>query len=403
MNKSTTTRTSKNSPVIPERIFHERIGQREWQFFEIKLDVHKQVKLWDDNPRLLTAGHLDSEELLEEALRLVGRFKQLKKSLQGIGQLQPIYARRTETGKYLVLEGNSRVTALRDLDRENPGRFRHVITRVVPSDFGDREVAILLAGVHVRGTGVREWSGYVQARFIYEMVARKPAVLTQADLAKNMGRSEGWVSRRKSAYEFALKYIEYLGGETKEARKETEEKFTILEEVSKAAIVGRLLRNYDEPKYDNLRKDVFDMVYRNAFKEHRDVRYLRYFFENSDWWEQMKSGEEYIAHHLSKQVGGISDNPKAKIAEFSGFIERAIKKGEVDFDGNDEAILQQVLEHVQNQIHDGVPPYNLAVKRVVQIFNKASRDNIPALTDGDITDLADAYRYFMGVVEGCRR
>ena len=403
MNKVTTTLTSKSSPVTPERTFYERIGAREWMFPGFELDVHKQVKLWDDNPRLLTAGHLDSEELIEEALRLGDRFNQLKKSLQEIGQMQPIYARQTKTGKYLVLEGNSRVTALRDLDRENPGDFRYVMARVVPNDFGDRENAILLAGIHVRGTGVRQWSGYVQARFIYETVAKKPIVLTQAELAKNMGRSEGWVSRRKNAYEFALKYIEYLGGDTKETRKETEEKFTILEEVSKAASVGPFLRKYDNPEYDNLRKDVFEMVHRNAFKEHRDVRYLRYFFENSDWWEQMKSGEEYIAHHLSKQVGGINDNPKAKITEFSGFIERAIKKGGVDFDGNDEAILQQVLEHVQNQIHDGVPPYNLAVKRVVQIFNKASRDNIPALTDADITDLADAYRYFMGVVEGCRR
>ncbi|MCY4032261.1 MAG: ParB N-terminal domain-containing protein [Hyphomicrobiales bacterium] len=403
MNKVTTTRTSKNSPVIPERMLHERIGEQEWLLSEIKLDVHDQVSLWDENPRLLTAGHLDSEELLEEALRLGGRFNQLKKSLREIGQLQPIYARRTETGKYLVLEGNSRVTALRDLNRENPGRFCHVITRVVPDDFGDRAIAILLAGVHVRGSGVREWSGYVQARFIYDTVTKKPVVLTQADLAKNMGRSEGWVSRRKNAYEFALKYIEYLGGETTETRKETEEKFTILEEVSKVAIVGRFLRNYDEPKHDNLRKDVFDMVYRNAFKEHRDARYLKYFYDNADWWEQMKSGEEHIAHHLSKQVGEISDNPKAKIAEFPGFIERAIKKGGVDFNEDDAATLQQAMDHIQNQIHNGAPPYRLAVKRVVQTFNKASRDNIPDLTNDDIANLADAYQYFMGVVEGCRK
>lgn len=403
MNKVIATRTSKNSPVIPKRTFHERIGEREWKFSEIKLDVHKQVKLWDENPRLLTAGHLDSEELLEEALRLGGRFNQLKKSLETIGQLQPIYARPTETDKYLVLEGNSRVTALRDLDKKNPGSFRYVMARIVPKDFGDRESAILLAGIHVRGSGVREWSGYVQARFIYEMVAKKPAVLTQTELAKNMGRSEGWVSRRKNAYEFALKYIEYLGGETKEARKETEEKFTILEEVSKASIIGPLLRNYDERKYDNLRKDVFEMVHRKAFKEHRDVRYLRYFYENTDWWEQMKSGEEHIAHHLSKQVGGISDNPKGKIAELPGFIERAIKKGGVDFNEDDAATLQQALEHIQNQIHDGVPPYRLAVKRVVQTFNKASRDNVPDLTNDDIANLADAYQYFMGVVEGCQK
>ncbi|WP_150122128.1 hypothetical protein, partial [Sulfitobacter sp. HI0129] len=152
---------SKNLETLPpseERVLFERIGSTEWEMREVGLDVHDEVALWDENPRLQTAkmDGFSTEIQLEEALRGSRGYDGLKKSIQEIGQMQSIYVKKTPTGKYLTLEGNTRVAVLRELDRKFhsgkfAGTFRRVTAKIVPQNFGDREIAILLAGIHVRG------------------------------------------------------------------------------------------------------------------------------------------------------------------------------------------------------------------------------------------------------------
>ena len=64
--------------------------------------------------------------------------------------------------KFWVLEGATRVTIIRDIARRKAGtpneaKSRIVRAKVLPADFGELERVILLARIHVRGTGVRSW------------------------------------------------------------------------------------------------------------------------------------------------------------------------------------------------------------------------------------------------------
>jgi hypothetical protein len=58
-------------PPSEERVLFERIGSTEWEMREVGLDVHDEVALWDENPRLQTAkmDGFSTEIQLEEALR----------------------------------------------------------------------------------------------------------------------------------------------------------------------------------------------------------------------------------------------------------------------------------------------------------------------------------------------
>ena len=234
-------------PPSSERVVYEKIGTTEWELREVKLNVHDDVALWSHNPRLQTATMegFSSEIELEAALRNSRGYDGLRKSIQEIGQMQPIYVKQTNTGKYLTLEGNTRVTVLRELDRKFTsgklaGAFRQVSAKIVPPNFGDREIVILLAGIHVRGPNVRNWERYVQARFVYETVIGmpgKPAVMNEAQLAESMGKSGTWVNRLKHAYEFALKFVEHADAE-ENPQKLAANKFSILEEISRAPLVG---------------------------------------------------------------------------------------------------------------------------------------------------------------------
>lgn len=399
-------------PPTAERVLYEKVGNTEWEMREIKLDVHEEVALWSDNPRLQTAAMegFSSEIELESALQRSPGYDGLRKSIEEIGQMQSIYVKRTNTGKYLTLEGNTRVTVLRELDRKHKtgkfaGSFRHVSAKVVPANFADRDVAILLAGIHVGGPGVRDWGRYIEARFVYETVVGrpgKPPVMNQAQLASSIGKSESWVTRYKSAYEFALKFVEHINGE-KNPLKLAAEKFSVLEEISKARVIGSQLRDYENPAYDDLREEVFDMVRNNAFKEYRDARFLKEFHDDPDAWHQLKSGEEHIANKLARQVESKSSSPKAKIAGLPQLIKRAVERGDAGFDDEDVSQLQQAIDIIEDQVHEGVHPYRLALKKASRTLNKASRADVLDLADADLAEFSDAYEYFMGLVSAHRR
>ncbi|MCR4268431.1 hypothetical protein [Nitratireductor sp. ZSWI3] len=395
-------------PSGSERVLYERIGSADWEMREVKLDVHEQVALWDENPRLQTAkmDGFSTEIQLEEALRGSRGYDGLRKSIQEIGQMQSIYVKQTPTGKFLTLEGNTRVAVHRELDRKFgsgklAGTFRYISAKIVPQNFGDREIAVLLAGIHVRGSGVRDWERYVQARFVYETVVGrpgKPPIMNQTQLAESMGKSLTWVNRLKDAYSFALKFVEHCDSEDN-PRKLAAEKFSVLEEISKARVIGPQLRDFDNVTHDSLRDEVFEMVRNNAFKEYRDARFLKEFHDDPDAWQQLNSGEAHIANKLARQVESKTSSPKAKIAGLPQLIRRAVERGDSEFDDDDVSQLQQAIDIIEDQVHDGVHPYRLAIKKAARTLNKASRADVKDLSQDDLNEFRDAYGYFMGLVE----
>lgn len=390
-----------------ERVLYERIGTTEWELREVSLDVHEDVALWADNPRLQTAmmEGFSSEADLEEALRMSRGYDGLRKSVHEIGQMQSIYVQRTATGKFLVLEGATRVTILRELDRKytsgkHEGVFRHVQAKVLPKNFSEKDVAILLAGIHVRGSGVRDWGRYIEAKFIYETVVGRPGhppLMNQTTLAENMGKSESWVARLKSAYEFALKFVEHVDDDPN-PRKLAAEKFSVLEEISKARAIGSQLRDFDNSAYDELRNDVFDMVRNEVFKEYRDARFLKEFYDDEDAWAQLKSGEKHVANKLAQQTQDRSSHPKAKIAAMPQLVRRALDRGEDSFDDDDVVSLQQTIDLIEDKVHEGVHPYRLAVKKATRTLNKASKADVIDLRPSDVEDFREAYAYFDNLV-----
>ncbi|MFN3213019.1 MAG: hypothetical protein ACE37M_07940 [Henriciella sp.] len=399
--------TLESLPGKPDRVHLEKIGNKDWELRELELNVNDDVALWSDNPRLqTTVTEAVSNELeLEQALRRTPGYDQLKKSINEIGQMTPIYVQRTKTGKYLVLEGATRVTILRELDRKyksgkNEGVYRTVVAKVLPPEFGEKDVAILLAGIHVRGSGVRSWGRYIEAGFVYDTVVGSPGsppLMNQAQLAENMGRSETWVARLKSAYEFARKFIEHIDDHPN-AQRLAADKFSVLEEISKARGIGPQIRDYGNSAFDDLRGEVFDMVRNNVFKEYRDARFLKEFHDDPDSWQQLTSGEEHIANKLARQVQDQNSGPKARIAGITQAVKRAIDRGDGEFDDEDVASLQQTIDLIEDQVHDGVHPYRLALKKAARTLNKASRADVLDLSASDIAEFRDAYEYFDGLV-----
>jgi hypothetical protein len=388
------------------RIYIEKIGEREWELEEAELDISDEVTLWSDNPRLQTklpTSGITSEEELEAALQNTNGYDTLRKSIDDLGQMEPIYVQWLDgAAKALVLEGATRLTILRELDRKyvtgmKQGRFRKVKAKLLPSTFGDVERAVLLARIHVRGTGVRAWGRYVEAKFIHDVVVGRSnaaPLMNVTQLAAYMEKSVSWVLRLKEAYTFAQKYVEFVDDEDGEAEKTAAKQFSILEEMSKARVIGSQLRDYDNPNTDSLRADVFGMVRDKAFSEYRDARFLKEFHDDPEKWDQLKSGEEHIASRLALELKANTSSVKAKIGAISQQVRRSIERSEGDLGEEEIGLLYQAATLIEDNLHPGVRPIRVALKKAVAALNDISRSDVLALSDDEITDFRQAVAYF---------
>lgn len=401
-----------NSTPSSQRVFIERIGNDEYELIETDLAVDNEVRLWDANPRImpdLPTHGISSEDDLLAALRASKGYDALKKSISDLGQMEPIYVKKVGD-KFLVYEGATRVCILRELHDKtagtvDEGKYQSVRVRILPPDFGDRELAILLARIHVRGPNVRQWGRYTQAKFMYETIAGipgKPAVMNQAQMARFMEKSESWVNRLKSAYEFARHFIDYVDAEEvgiEPTEKFVVKRFSILEEISKATGIGPKLRDYNTAKYDSLRDEVFEMVKNDVFKEYRDARFMKEFHDDADAWDQLKSGERHIAHDLAREMNSKEKGAKAKVSAIPSLVKRAIERDDTEFDEGDISALEQAITEMNRQVHQGVRPFRVELRRMTETLNDASKSDIGALDPSEIDGFKDAVDWFSQLAE----
>ena len=403
-------------PTTPEGAvseYEEKIGKKQFAIVERDLDVEEDVCLWSENPRIrtflpTTAGA--SEEELEAALERTPGYGALKNSIKKIGQLEPIYVwRPDDSKKYQVIEGATRVTILRELHRDSigqssEGEHLRVRAKVLPNSFTLSDKAVLLATIHVRGTGVRQWSRYDQARFIHETVVGrpgKPALYNQKQLAELMGKSEPWVARLKNAFDFSQKFEEHIDDDERGPRM-ARDKFSVLEEISKAKTIGAMLRDYDDSKHDELRSDVFDMVQNDVFKEYRNARFLGDLHEDPEKWAQLKTGEQHIADKLTIELRVNSTGPKGKISDLPAQVQRAIENDTVEFDEEDVRKLRQAVSQINSQLHSGVRQFRINLREIADMLADASMADVKSLADEELARFRESLGYFEGLISAHR-
>jgi hypothetical protein len=391
------------------KVFRERVGDREYEFIEEKLDVFDQVVLWDDNPRIVPyfseESGIGSEEEIEIHLRSSKGYDSLHKSIQAVGQMEPIYVwRRDDQPKYLVIEGATRVTSMRDLERRElgkptAGKYRKVKAKILPPEFGEEERAILLAKIHVRGSGVRSWGRYIEARFVHSIVVgsngRGP-LMSVSDLARHMDKSASWVSRLKDAYQFAEKFVEHV--DSPDAQKIAVEQFSTLEEVSKSRDIGSRLKDYNNPSFDDLRNEVFEMVQQEVFKEYRDARFMKEFHDDAEKWAVLKSGEKHVGHKLANELKAGNASLHARLEVLPRQLERTLERDAEAVSEDDIENLRSALKIARGALRE-VSPFRLELTEFTKVLENASLADVKAVQRDDMKQLDDALEDFRARLE----
>ena len=319
----------------------------------------------------------------------------LHKSIRDHGQMEPVYVWQADPqAKYLVLEGATRVTILRDLARRttetpDPDRYRYVRAKVLPPDFSEADRVILLARIHVRGSGVRSWGRYVEAKFIHDCVSpngRGP-LMTATELADHMAKSLSWVTRLKEAYTFAEKFVEHLDSEDAESL--AWKHFSTLEEISKSTGFGKIVRDYDNPDFDELRSDVFDMVKNEVFKEYRDARFMKQFHDDPEKWEQLRTHELHIANKLAAEERKGAGNLATKLRALPTQVERALDRDPEALDAAAVEYLDRTARMIEGVVA-GAPLFRIRLRAFTQALSEAKLREIKDLQEDDYRELVEA-------------
>ncbi|EIP98946.1 hypothetical protein OpiT1DRAFT_03445 [Opitutaceae bacterium TAV1] len=391
------------APQPDSVIYVERIGNIEYQLQEHHLDVFGEITLWDSNPRLIP--HLGDEvgapdePSLEASLVQTPGYGGLRKSVADIGQLEPIYVwKNSSMSKYLVLEGSTRVTILRELSREDKGTPRQgsrqkIRAKVLPPNFPLAHRVILLARIHVRGSGVRSWGRYIEAKFIYdatEGIGGEGAVLSVSELANWMGKSPSWVSRLRDAYKFALQFVEHIDAKDVNVHAQASEYFSTLEEIIKSSGFGpRLKGGSDEA--EKLRAEVFDMVSAGVFKEYRDARYMREFYEDSTKWAQLQTHEKEVAHRLANEIKAGNSTAKSRIHNLRDQIARTMAQDDQSVGTAELEELHKCVDLMESKLAGDVGIFRIKAHAFAQALTSASLDDLLSLTYEDYRQMKTGF------------
>ena len=164
------------------------------------------LSFYPDNPRIYSfiqrQDAVPSQDEIHKRLSRMDHVKQLIQSIRANGGLtDPMLVR---DGDHVVLEGNSRLAAYRELARLDAVRWGKAKVRVLPADISEKLVFALLGEYHIIGR--KDWAPYEQAGYLYRRnVLHDVSVHEMAD---EMGLSVRLVNHLVNTYQFMIDHGE---------------------------------------------------------------------------------------------------------------------------------------------------------------------------------------------------
>ena len=166
----------------------------------------QDLRFYSDNPRIYSLiqrpGVEPSQDEIFSRLRGLDHVKQLIQSIRANGGLtDPMLVR---DGDLVVLEGNSRLAAYRELSRNDAITWGKAKVRLLPSDISEKLVFALLGEYHIIGR--KDWAPYEQAGYLYRRNVSHE--VSAQSMASEMGLSERTVNHLIGTYRFMVEHDE---------------------------------------------------------------------------------------------------------------------------------------------------------------------------------------------------
>lgn len=309
----------KPAPVIPRPWFHRKEIPMLSGYVKTS-----DIQLWDENVRLdihlgqfrEKHGHSpSSQELLDimlSNLQLPGvsdgdqfAIIELSRSIANNGVKTPPIIDIDGT----LLDGNRRIAACNfilnsdEFTSEQKKRAEYVFVWQLTEDATDEDRRTVVVSLNFEPSYKQDWPTYVKAKKVYEdwqaMLAlepRKPGPQRQAEMKKELSRKYALgpeatvVTRYIKMVEWADEFEDYHIEEKKKDKFSVKHRscdyFEYFDELSKGARPGGVAYSLNQD--DGFKKLTFDLLYDNKFLNWRQIRQLRYIFDNEDALQRLR-------------------------------------------------------------------------------------------------------------------
>ena len=169
------------------------------------LPVH-DLSFYSENPRIYSLiQRPDVEPSQDEILNRLGGLDHVKQLIQSIrangGLTDPMLVR---DGDLVVLEGNSRLAAYRELVRNDAITWGMAKVRLLPPDISEKLVFALLGEYHIIGR--KDWAPYEQAGYLYRRNVTHE--VSSQSMASEMGLPVRTVNHLINTYKFMVDHDE---------------------------------------------------------------------------------------------------------------------------------------------------------------------------------------------------
>lgn len=240
------------------------IGKNKYPIIEKELN-QEDLNFYPENPRIYSlikskASNNPTQEEIQDILSSEEDLRELEYSIgQNGGLIEPIIVK---SGDMIVLEGNRRLAAYRNLYKKNPITFAKVKCKILPEDISEDAIFALLGQIHI--VKRKDWNPFEQASYLYRMV--KSSNKDVSTLAKSLGIQESKANNLLRNYEFMVNKNDLVP-----------EHWSYYDEYLKS----RSINKYRETM-PNLDERFTDIVKNGELSEARDVRKLAEIAKNSD-------------------------------------------------------------------------------------------------------------------------
>jgi hypothetical protein len=126
---------------------------------------------------------------------------------------------------------------------------------------------------------------------------------------------------------------------------------------------------------------------------------LKEFYDDPEKWEQLKSGEKHVASRLALEIKSNSSSVKAKIEALAQQVKRSLDRDEGDLGEEEVAMLHKAAGEIEEQMHPGVRPFRVHLRKFTNSLAEASMADMKALDPGEVAEFREALDYFNQLFE----
>ena len=167
--------------------------------------VQADLCFWPNNPRIYSIVHATEEPLGQDEIQLaLQEMEHVRELIRAIrhhgGLIDPIVVLDES---FHVIEGNSRLAAIRFLAQQHPIKYGQVRAILLPADTEDKYIYSYLNQEHLQGK--TEWSPYEQSGVIYRLIQ---SGMTYEQLSEDMNITTGKAEKMYEVYEFMVTHNE---------------------------------------------------------------------------------------------------------------------------------------------------------------------------------------------------